>query len=130
MSTVLELREKRNKIWNTAKDFLDSKRDANGLIAPEAAAEYDKMEADMVALGKEIERLERQAAFDLELSKPTSQPITNAPQDPQSALPKTDRASNEYREDFGQLIRGRQPAHNVLSTSPDADGRYLVPVET
>ena len=129
MSTVLELREKRNKIWNTAKDFLDSKRDANGLIAPEAAAEYDKMEADMVALGKEIERLERQAAFDLELSKPTSQPITNTPQDPQSALPKTDRASNEYREDFGQLIRGRQPAHNVLSTSPDADGGYLVPVE-
>lgn len=28
MSTILELREKRNKIWNTAKAFLDSKRGA------------------------------------------------------------------------------------------------------
>ena len=129
MSTVLELREKRNKIWNTAKEFLDSKRDANGMVAPEAAAEYEKMEADMVALGKEIDRLERQAAYDLELSKPISQPITNAPQNPQSALPKTDRASNEYSEDFGQALRGRQIIHNVLSTSPDADGGYLVPVE-
>ena len=54
MSTILELREKRNKIWNTAKEFLDQKRGADGLVSVEAAAEYDKMEADMVALGKEI----------------------------------------------------------------------------
>jgi len=127
MSTILELREKRNKLWNTAKDFLDSKRDSNGLVSPEAAAEYDRMEADMVAFGKEIERLERQAAYDLEMSKPTSQPITNAPQKPD--VPKNDRASNEYTEDFGKVMRGRPMVHNVLSTSPDADGGYLVPVE-
>lgn len=41
MSTILELREKRNKIWNTAKAFLDSKRGADGLVPPESAAEYD-----------------------------------------------------------------------------------------
>ena len=127
MSTILELREKRNKIWNTAKDFLDSKRDSNGLVAPEAAAEYDRMEADMVALGNEIERLERQAAYDLEMSKATSQPITNAPQKPE--LSGTDRASNQYKEDFEQIMRGRPMVHNVLSTSPDVDGGYLVPVE-
>ena len=34
MSTILELREKRNKIWNTAKAFLDSKRGADGLVPP------------------------------------------------------------------------------------------------
>jgi hypothetical protein len=79
MSTILELREKRAKIWNTAKDFLDSKRGADGLVPVEAAAEYDKMESDMVSLGKEIERLERQAAYDLELNKPTSKPLTNVP---------------------------------------------------
>ncbi len=65
MSKILELREKRNKIWNTAKEFLDQKRGADGLVPAEAAAEYDKMEDDMVALGHEIERLERQAAYDL-----------------------------------------------------------------
>lgn len=38
-----------------------------------------KMEKDVVDLGKEIERLERQAAIDAELNKPTSTPITNKP---------------------------------------------------
>jgi len=127
MSTVLELREKRNKLWNSAKQFLDSKRDANGMVPTEAAAEYDKMEADMVNLGKEIERLERQAAHDLEMGQPTSQPIINAPQ--KTSATATGMASNEYKEDFGRAIRGKQTIHNVLSTSPDADGGYLVPVE-
>jgi len=127
MSKILELREKRNKIWNTAKEFLDQKRGADGLVSAEAAAEYDKMEADMVALGKEIERLERQAAFDLEMAKPTSNPITNAPAKPEAD--KTGRASDEYKADFGSILRGKVPINNVLSTSPDTDGGYLVPVE-
>jgi HK97 family phage major capsid protein len=127
MSTILELREKRAKIWNTAKDFLDSKRGSDGLVPAEAAAEYDKMESDMVSLGKEIERLERQVAYDLELNKPTSKPLTNVPT--QGEAPKTGRASNEYKADFGQILRGKQPVHNVLSTSPDTDGGYLVPTE-
>ena len=127
MSKILELREKRNKIWNTAKEFLDQKRGENGLVPAEAAAEYEKMEHDMVALGKEIERLERQAAYDLEMGKPTSAPITNAPT--KTDVPKTGRASDEYKADFGNILRGKQPINNVLSTSPDTDGGYLVPLE-
>ena len=127
MSNVLALREKRNKIWNAAKDFLDSNRGEDGMVPAEAAAQYDKMEADMVTLGKEIERLERQAAHDLEMSKPTSQPVTNAPAKPD--VPKTARDSKEYKEDFGLAMRGRHAVHNVLSTSPDSDGGYLVPLE-
>jgi len=126
MSTILELREKRAKLWNTAKEFLNSKRGADGLVPAESAAEYEKMETEMMALGKEIERLERQAAFDLEMSKPTSQPITNAPQNPDPA--KTGRASDEYRRDFIDSLRGR-PITNVLSVGVDADGGYLVPTE-
>lgn len=34
MSKILELREKRNKIWNAAKEFLDQKRGADGLVPP------------------------------------------------------------------------------------------------
>jgi len=127
MNTILELREKRNKLWNTAKDFLDSKRGADGMVSTEAAAEYDRMETDMVNLGKEIDRLERQAAYDLELNKATSQAVTNAPAKPDT--PKTGRASNEYQEDFRNILRGKAPVHNVLSTTPDADGGYLVPTE-
>jgi len=126
MSTILELREKRNKIWNTAKSFLDEKRGADGLVPSESAAEYDKMEADMVSLGREIERLERQAAYDLEMAKPTSDPITNTPQKPETA--KTGRASDEYRRDFVGVLRGKGIS-NVLTEGVDADGGYLVPTE-
>jgi HK97 family phage major capsid protein len=128
MNTILELREKRNNVWNTAKAFLDTNRGADGMVSAEAAAQYEKMEADMVNLGKEIDRLERQAAYDLELNKATTQAVTNAPTQ-QAEAPKTERASNEYREDFKNILRGKNPIHNVLSTTPDADGGYLVPVE-
>ena len=37
MSNILKLREKRNTIWNTAKDFLDSKRGADGMVSAEDA---------------------------------------------------------------------------------------------
>ena len=61
MSKILELREKRAKAWEAAKAFLDAKRTQEGFVSAEDAATYDKMEADVVNLGKEIERLERQA---------------------------------------------------------------------
>ena len=67
MNKILELREKRAKAWEAAKAFLDTKRNDSGLLSAEDAATYDKMEADVVALGKEIDRLERQAALDLSL---------------------------------------------------------------
>ena len=78
MNKILELREKRAKAWEAAKAFLDTKRGGDGLLSAEDTATYDKMEADVVALGKEIDRLERQAAIDLELSKPTSNQIGRA----------------------------------------------------
>ena len=76
MSKVLELKEKRAKAWEAAKAFLDSKQGSNGLMSAEDAATYDKMEAEVVDLGKEIDRLERQAVIDAELTKATSTPIT------------------------------------------------------
>jgi hypothetical protein len=79
MSKILELREKRAKVWEAAKAFLDSKRGNDGLLSPEDTATYEKMEAEVIALGKEIERLERQAAIDLELSKPLNIPLQTNP---------------------------------------------------
>lgn len=70
MSKILELREKRAKAWEAAKAFLDSKRGSDGLVPAEDAATYDKMEADIINLGKEIARLERQEALEAELNKP------------------------------------------------------------
>jgi len=60
MSKILELREKRSKLWESTKAFLDSKRTDSGLMSAEDTTTYEKMEADVVNLGKEIDRLERQ----------------------------------------------------------------------
>ena len=79
MNQILSLREKRAKLWNDTKAFLDSHRDGDGMVSAEDNATYEKMEADVVALGKEIERLERQAAIDRELDQPTASPLVSAP---------------------------------------------------
>ena len=67
--TIQELREKRTKAWDTARDFLDSKRNANGVLSEEDSKTYDAMEQTIVDLGKEIQRLERQAEIEAEMNK-------------------------------------------------------------
>ena len=42
MSKILELTEKRAKAWETAKAFLDAKRNADGFVSAEDAATYEK----------------------------------------------------------------------------------------
>lgn len=130
MNKILELRDKRAKAWEAAKNFLDSKRGADGLLSAEDTATYDKMEADVVALGKEIERLERQATIDAELARPTSNPITNQPGAGQPEEPKSGRASDAYRTDMLKALRTNfRQISNVLSEGIDTDGGYLVPEE-
>ena len=75
MDTILALREKRKNLWDAAKNFLDTVRDENGMVSAEDAARYDKMEADVVNLGKEIDRLERQQQLDAQLSQQGSSHI-------------------------------------------------------
>ena len=89
MTDIMELRAKRANLWEAAKAFLDTHTGKDGKLSQEDSDAYDRMEADVVALGKDIERLERQAAIDKELAQPTNKPITNAPggkaERPQSA---------------------------------------------
>ena len=131
MNQILTLREKRAKAWDAAKAFLDSKRGADGMLSAEDAATYDKMEADVINLGKEVERLERQAAIDGELAKPTAQPMTGKP-GADSAKGKTGRASDEYASAFWHAMRDKAITHevyNALEVGTDSEGGYLVPDE-
>ncbi|MBT3273393.1 MAG: phage major capsid protein [Spirochaetales bacterium] len=129
MSKILELREKRAKLWEETKAFLDSKRDDKGLICAEDTATYEKMETDVVNLGKEIERLERQTALDLELAQPVNAPIKNNPAKPDEE--KTGRASNEYKQAFWKALRNKHSydVQNALQIGTDSEGGYLVPDE-
>lgn len=131
MNKILELREKRAAAWDTAKKFLDTKRDENGLVSAEDTAVYDKMEADVLALGKEIERLEKQANLDAELARPTTDPITNQPSNTPANAQKTGRASDAYKLAFWDSIRHRgfYDVKNTLSIGTDSEGGFLVPDE-
>jgi HK97 family phage major capsid protein len=131
MSKILELREKRAKAWEAAKAFLDSKRGADGLVSAEDAATYDRMEADIVNLGKEIARLERQEALDAELNKPVGTPLTGKPSS-SGMDAKTGRASDEYKKAFWNAMRSKNPRQdvlNALSIGEESEGGYLVPDE-
>ncbi|MDA5956295.1 phage major capsid protein [Listeria monocytogenes] len=134
MNKILELREKRAKSWEAAKAFLDTKRGTDGIVSPEDTATYEKMEADVVALGKEIDRLEKQEALDRELSKPLNTPLTGKPIF-QGMESKGGRASAEYQKAFWNAMRtrageGLDPViKNALQIGTDTEGGYLVPDE-
>ncbi|MGF7142826.1 HK97 family phage major capsid protein [Anaerotaenia torta] len=132
MNKVLELREKRAKVWESAKAFLDSRRGSDGLLSAEDVATYEKIEAEVVNLGKEIDRLERQQALDAELNRPISAPLTSKPSAAAGGEEKTGRASAEYRKSFWNAMRSKLPSHevmNALQIGTDSEGGYLVPDE-
>ncbi len=128
MSQILELVDKRAKAWETAKAFLDAKRNADGFVSAEDAATYEKMEADVQNLTKEIERLNRQQAIDDELAKATSQPIVGKPKNPvEDDSDKPFRARAEYKKAMLTALRTEfRTISDVLQEGVDSDGGYLV----
>ena len=129
--TILELREARNKAWQGAKAFVDSKRDKDGLLSAEDAAVYADMEKKIKDYSAEIERMEQMEAMEAELNKPVNTPIVAKPMKADGKeKAKTGRASDEYREGMlGALRSNFKQVSNVLQEGVDADGGYLVPEE-
>lgn len=126
--TIMELREKRNKAWEAAKAFVETKRDKDGLLSAEDAASYAEMEQKIKDYGAEIERMEQMAAMDAQLSKPTSAPLTAKPLN--GDKPKSGRASDEYKAAMLNALRTNfRQVSDVLSEGIDANGGYLVPEE-
>ena len=129
--TINELREARNKAWQGAKAFVESKRDKDGLLSAEDAAAYADMEKKIKDYSAEIERMEQMEAMENELNKPVNTPIESAPMSADSKTkPKTGRASDEYREGMLKELRSNfKQVSNILQEGVDADGGYLVPEE-
>jgi HK97 family phage major capsid protein len=129
--TIQEFREKRNKAWDTARDFLDSKRNASGVLSEEDSKTYDALEAEVVNLGKEIKRMERQEQIDAEMNAPTSAPVVSTPGAHIDAPEKRGTASAEYTAAFWNNIRNRNFAdvRNALQVGEDSEGGYLCPDE-
>ncbi len=133
MSTLLELKEKRNTAWEQAKNFLNTVRSEEGLVSEEDARRYDEMEAKIKLYNKEIARLERQEKLDLELSQPATQALTGQPTlgVENSKDEKEGIASTIYNETFWTNIRKRNyyDVANVLRVGEDTEGGHLVPDE-
>ncbi len=133
MSEIRKMREKRVKLWETAKAFVESRQDVNGLLSAEDSATYDKMEAEVVEMGKTIERMERQEALDLELDRPTARAITDKPNTPDGKpVVKKATATDEYKTAFWRVMRDKAvhpDVYNVLRIGEDEHGGYLVPDE-
>ena len=130
MSKIIELREKRNNLWNQTKSFLEEHRDENGLVAAEFVDQYDRMSGEVAALGAEIERLEQQAEIDAKLSQPTTRPVQTAPMTRKDNVKPT--ATDEYSQAFWSLMRGDghlMEVRNALSVGKDDEGGFTVPDE-
>ena len=129
--TILELREKRAKAWEAAKAFLDSHRNDKGVLSAEDDAAYTRMEQEITDLGKEISRMERREALDAQLNLPVNQPLTGKPLNGRETA-KTGRATDEYRQNFWDMMRSKTPMPqviNALQIGTDSEGGYLVPDE-
>ena len=129
MNKIMELRNKRNTLWEQTKSFLEDHRDENGMVEASAVEQYDKMTADVKALGDEIKRLEDQMALDAQLSAATSVPVQNKPGMAKKAAVPT--ATEEYSKAFWNNMRGDVSfeVRNALSVGEDTAGGYTVPDE-
>ena len=125
--TINEMIQKRAKVWETAKNFVDTHENENGVLSAEDNETYSRMEKEIEDLTAAIDRQQRAEAREAELNRPVNTPITERPA--KQVEEKTGRASNAYKEDFGAHLRGKRPVHNVLSEGVLADGGYLVPEE-
>lgn len=123
MTKITELQDKRARIWKQAKDFLDAKQKESDVLSAEDNATYEKMEQDVVDLGKEIDRRHKQEEIEAALNQPTSQALTNIP----SAETQSIKATG-YTKDFWQMMRG-QGVVDALKEGADPDGGFLVPDE-
>ena len=128
--TIQKLREARNKAWEGAKAFVESKRDKDGLLSEEDAKTYAEMEKKIKDYSTEIERMEQMEAIENELSKPVNTPIVTKPAVDKSKEVKTGRASDEYKEGMLKALRSNfRQVSNALQEGVDSDGGYLVPEE-
>ena len=132
MNRILEMRGKRAQLWDAAKAFGDTHMNDDGTMSAEDKATWDRMADDIDRMGKEIERLEREEAIDIEMNKATDEPIANRPA---AAIVKESekmgRASDEYREAFWAQMRGKSTYEilNALQVGTLSEGGYTVPDE-
>ena len=129
--TITEIMEKRARLWESTKKFLEDHTDKDGKMAAADAEAYEKMEADIKEMTRTIDRLNKQAEMDKKFALPTSSPLTGKPQ---TAMPgtveKKGTASDAYKKAMLTALRTNfHKVEDVLQEGIDESGGYLVPDE-
>ena len=130
MSKLLEMRRKRAEVWEKAKAFLDERTGENGVMSAEDSQQYERMEQEVVDLGHAIDRMERAEQMDREMDQPVRPPLASRPE--KSAVGRSGRASEEYRQAFWNMLRNRGElfqVRNALQIGADSEGGFLCPDE-
>ncbi len=131
MKDIVELKQKRAKLIADARAILDKAEQENRSLTAEELEQYNKIDADIDALTKEIEIEERQQARERELNQLDDRAHKPTPGDVRDVRP---RATQEYRDAYLHYLRqGRNaldaPEIRALNVGIDAEGGYLVPDE-
>ena len=129
--TIVEICEKRAKLWATMEGFLDTHRTDKGVLSAEDDATYSAMETDLENLTNEIRRMERREVHEAEMNKAVNKPITEKPMTATvDNTEKKGRASKAYKDAVLTALRSNfRQVSNVLSEGIDSNGGYLVPEE-
>lgn len=130
MSKILKMRQKRAEVWEKAKAFLDERTGENGVMSAEDSQQYERMEQEVVDLGHAIDRMERAEQMDREMDQPVRSPLASRPE--KSAVGRSGRASEEYRQAFWNMLRNRGElfqVRNALQIGADSEGGFLCPDE-
>lgn len=128
--TIMELMQKRAKVWEKAKAFVEAHETENGTLSAEDNAAYMKMEQEIEDLTAAIDRQQRAEQMEQRLNAPTNSPLTGKPGSGSAGNGKTGRASDEYKVAMIGAFRSNfRNVSNVLQEGVDADGGYLVPEE-
>lgn len=131
MSKILDMRKQRGETWDKAKAFLDTHTAENGLMSAEDTQEYERMEQEVVDLGRAIEREERAQELERELNASVSPNLASRPEKARET--KKGIAADSYRDAFWKHMRDierRNPElRNALQVGELSEGGYTVPDE-
>lgn len=131
MRNIVELKQKRAKLIADARAILDKAEKEDRSLTAEELEQYNKIDAEIDRLGKEIEIEERQQARERELEKIDDKSHKPNPVDIRDMKP---RATQEYRDAFWKAVRHTKNALyadeiRALQVGTDSEGGYLVPDE-
>lgn len=128
MNKILELKQKRADLHAKASAYLDSLGET---ATAEQLEQYEAMEAEIDNMGRMIDAMKRNEAFEAAMAEPTSAPITSNPTTGPTDT-ATGRASESYKNAFWNVMKHRSVPYDVVNELKEATGEnggYLVPTE-